>query len=252
MKLAWEEHGSGAPLLLIHGLGYTREGWGPAAHRLAGRYRVLRFDNRGIGGSDAPPGPYSVEQLAGDTLQVLDEAGVERAHVVGGSLGGMVAQQVASASPERVEKLVLACTTPGGKDAYPMPEVTVKLFGEAPALEPLVALRRFVENALGPNPPDGLADEMFAYRVAHPPNPAGWQAQAAAGAAWDAGDRLARIEAPTLVLTGTADNVVDPRNAQLLAERIPGARLETIEGGGHTFFWERSEAFADAVERFLE
>ena len=91
VHIAWERHGSGEPLLLIHGLGYARWGWEPVLPGLAERFDVLLFDNRGIGESDAPPGPYTVEQLAGDAVQVLDEAGVERAHVVGTSLGGMVA-----------------------------------------------------------------------------------------------------------------------------------------------------------------
>ena len=99
MRIAWESQGSGAPVLLIHGLGYTREGWGPLRERLARRYRVLSFDNRGIGESEIPPGPYTVEELAGDAVGVLDEAGVERAHVVGASLGGFVAQALAADSP---------------------------------------------------------------------------------------------------------------------------------------------------------
>ena len=83
MKLAWERHGEGAPLLLIHGLGYARWGWEPVLDGLAGSFDVILFDNRGIGESDAPPGPYTTAQLAADALQVLDEAGVERAHVLG-------------------------------------------------------------------------------------------------------------------------------------------------------------------------
>jgi pimeloyl-ACP methyl ester carboxylesterase len=122
---------------------------------------------------------------------------------------------------------------------------------EAPTLEPEVALRRFVENAVAPGADPALIDEIFAYRLAHPPEPAGWAAQAAAGAGWDAGDRLARITAPTLVVAGTADAVVDHRNAALLADAVPGAELELLDGVGHLVFWERSEEFAALVERFL-
>ena len=94
-------------------------------------------------------------------------------------------------------------------------------------------------------------DEVFAYREQHPPDPVGWAAQAAAGAGWDADGRLARIAVPTLVVAGTADAVVDPRNAQLLAGAIPNAELELIDGAGHLPFWERAEEFARLVERFL-
>ena len=249
MRIAWEERGSGAPLLLIQGLGYARWGWEPVVPGLAERYRVLFFDNRGIGDSDKPDGPYTARAMADDALQVLDEAGVEHAHVLGASLGGMIAQELAVTAPERVDRLVLCCTTPGGANAVPMPEVTVKLFAEAAALDPLVALRRFVENALGNDPAPALVEDLFARRVANPPDPAGWQAQAAAGAAFAGVD--GEIAAPTLVLHGTADNVVDAGNAPLIAEAIPGARVVLFEGVGHLLPWERPEEFAALVEEFL-
>jgi pimeloyl-ACP methyl ester carboxylesterase len=249
VRLAWEAQGDGAPVLLVHGLGYTREGWGPARELLARRYRVFSFDNRGIGESEIPSGPYTVAELAGDAVAVLDAVAAERAHVVGASLGGMVAQLLAAEHPERVERLVLVSTTPGGAGAYPLPQQTLTLMAEAASLPPDVALRRFVENALAPGSP--LVDEVLAYRKQHPPDPAGWAAQAAAGAAWDADGRLGRIAAPTLVVAGTADAVVDPRNAQLLADAIPDARLELLDGAGHLPFWERPGEFAALVERFL-
>jgi len=251
VRIAWESQGEGAPVLLMHGLGYTREGWGPLRGLLARRYRVLSYDNRGIGESEIPPGPYTVEELAADAVGVLDEAGVERAHVLGASLGGFAAQVVAAEWPERVDRLVLACTSPGGADAFPLPEGTLRLMAESPSLPPEVALRRFVQNALAPDAPEELVEEIFAYRMAHPPDPAGWAAQAAAGAAWDAAGRCERIVAPTLVVTGSADQVVDPRNSGLLAERIPGARLELVGGAGHCLFWEQPDEFVSLVEEHL-
>jgi pimeloyl-ACP methyl ester carboxylesterase len=251
VKIAWESQGEGAPVLLMHGLGYTREGWGPLRGLLAQRYRVLSYDNRGIGESEIPPGPYTVEELAADAVGVLDSALVERAHVIGASLGGFAAQVVASEWADRVDRLVLACTSPGGPGAFPLPEGTLLLMAEAPTLAPEVALRRFVENALAPGAPESLVDEIFVYRQAHPPDPAGWAAQAGAGAAWNANGRDERIAAPTLVVTGSADQVVDPRNSDLLAARIPGARLEVVEGAGHVLFWERPEEFAALVEEHL-
>jgi 3-oxoadipate enol-lactonase len=251
VRIAWEAAGDGPPLLLIHGLGYARWGWGPVLAPLAERFRVLSFDNRGIGESDAPPGPYTARELADDAAAVLDAADVPRAHVVGTSLGGMVAQELALAYPERVDRLVLACTTPGGPQAHAMPERTVALIQEAATLAPEVALHRFVENALATDAPEGLVERIFRLRLDHPPDPAGWQAQAAAGATFDAFERLGEIAAPTLVLHGTDDGVVDTRNAALLAERIPDARVELFEGTGHLFFWEQPERFVRAVEEFL-
>jgi 3-oxoadipate enol-lactonase len=249
MRIAWESTGDGAPVLLVQGLGYGRWGWDPVVPGLAERYRVLTFDNRGIGESDKPDGPYTAREMAGDALQVLDEAGVDRAHVVGASLGGMIAQEVAAAAPGRVGRLVLCCTTPGGPDAVPMPAVTVQLFQQAGSFPPEVALRKFVENALGTEPPEGLVDELYRRRLAAPPDPAGWQAQAAAGTTFPGVDGA--ITAPTLVLHGTADNVVDHRNADLLAARISGARVALFDGAGHLFFWEQPERFVALVKEFL-
>jgi 3-oxoadipate enol-lactonase len=251
MRIAWESRGDGPSLLLIHGLGYARWGWEPVVDRLAERFRVLLFDNRGIGESDVPPGPYTAAAMAEDAAQVLDEAGVGRAHVVGTSLGGMVAQELALAYPERVDRLVLACTTPGGDGAFPLPQRTLALIAEAPSLAPEVALRRFVENALADDAPDQLVGRIYEHRLASPPDPAGWQAQAAAGAGFDALDRIGGIAAPTLILHGTDDGVVDSRNAALLAERIPDSRVRLFEGRGHLFFWEDPDGFVEAVEEFL-
>jgi 3-oxoadipate enol-lactonase len=255
VHIAWERHGSGAPLLLIHGLGYARWGWEPVLPGLAERFDVILFDNRGIGESEAPPGPYTAAELAADAQQVLDEAGVERAHVVGTSLGGMVAQELALAAPQRVDRLVLACTTPGGPRAYPMPQATVSLMAEAATLEPAVALRRFVENALAPATVSGhpeLVDRIMAHRLATAQSPAAWAAQAGAGATFDAYERLGSLSAPTLVLHGDEDVVVDPGNAELLVELLPDARLERFPGTGHLFFWEAPERFVASAAAFLE
>jgi 3-oxoadipate enol-lactonase len=249
VRIAYESSGEGPPLLLMQGIGYARWSWDPVVPALAERYRVLNFDNRGIGESDVPPPPYTARQLAEDGIAVLDDAGVERAHVVGASLGGMAAQELVAAFPDRVDRLVLACTTPGGTGAVPMPAQTVALMQEAATLAPEVAMRRFVENALAPSADASLVDDLYERRVANPPDPIGWQGQAAAGMGFD-GSRL-EIAAPTLILHGTEDAVVDPGNAALLAERIPGSRVELFSGCGHLFFWEQPGRFVDTVAEFL-
>lgn len=241
VRISWEATGTGSPVLLIHGLGYARWGWEPLVAGLGTRHRVIAFDNRGIGASDVPPGPYAVADMATDALAVLDAAGVGRAHVVGTSLGGMVAQELAVTAPDRVERLVLLCTTPGFSTALPLPEATRRLMAEATTLPPAEALRRFVENALGERPDPAIVERILAHRLAAPQDPAGWAAQAAAGAAFQLGDRGSRIVAPTLLVTGSADRVVDPRSSEVLAGLIPAARLEVLPGAGHLFFWERPD-----------
>ena len=255
VRIAYDVRGAGEPLLLIHGLGYTRDGWGPARDVLAEHFLVISYDNRGLGESDVPPAPYTAAAMAEDAVAVLDAAGVERADVVGTSLGGMVAQELVLAHPDRVRRLVLVCTTPGVTHSYPLPERTQALFREMPTLPPEVALRRAVENSLAAEVvaarPD-LVDEIYAYRLAHPPNMAGWQAQAEAGTAFDAWERIGAITTPTLALHGTGDNVVDHRSSDVLAERIAAARLEKLDGAGHLLFWEEPERFAGLVRGFLE
>jgi pimeloyl-ACP methyl ester carboxylesterase len=251
VRLAYDVEGTGEPLLLIQGLGYGRHGWGPAPGMLAQHFQVVVFDHRGFGESDSPPGPYTTAQLARDALAVLDAAEIESAHVTGISLGGMVAQELVLAAPERVHKLVLCSTTGGGPTAVPMPQQTVELMGRASHLDPEEALQRFVTNALSPDAPAELVEEIVAYRAANPPDPPGWYAQAGAGAEHDAMSRLGEIRVPTLVVHGTADNVVDVGNARLLADAIGGARLELFEGVGHLLPWERPQEFTALVEEFL-
>jgi pimeloyl-ACP methyl ester carboxylesterase len=251
VRLAYDVTGAGQPVLLVQGLGYGRRGWGPAPGILARQFQVVTYDSRGFGESDVPPGPYRTPELAEDAVAVLDAAEIDRAHVIGISLGGMVAQELVLAHPERVWKLVLCSTTAGGPKAVPTPQQTVALMARAPRLDPAEALRLFVTNALSPEASSELVDEIVAYRRANPPDPAGWYALAAAGAAHDAMARLGGIRVPTLVVHGTADNVVDVENASLLADAIPSARLELFEGVGHLLPWERPEAFTTLVEEFL-
>lgn len=251
VTLGWEATGDGDPVLLIHGLGYARWGWEPLTPLLAERFRVISFDNRGIGESSVPPGPYTAAEMAADARAVLDVAGVGRAHVVGTSLGGMIAQELALASPDRVDRLVLLSTTPGATLGHPMPEATVQLLIEAASWAPETALRRFVENALGPEPSPDLVEGILAHRLASRQDRAGWAAQAAAGTTYDGDDRAGAITVPTLALSGTEDRVVDHRNSALLSDLIPGARLHLIAGGGHLVFWEDPQAVADVIIDFL-
>ena len=255
VRLAYEVHGAGEPVVLVHGLGYDRFGWGPLPGLLAQDFTVVTFDNRGVGDSDVPEGPYAVAQMAADTVAVLDSAEIESAHVFGVSLGGYIAEELALTYPERVRRLVLTSTAPGGPRSQPMPTAGLEAFGRFPTMEREAGLRLMVENSLGAHGvrerPE-LVEEIYRYRLERGPTIAGWQNQAYAGATFDAYVRLAQISAPTLVLQGGADNVVDPRNAELLAELIPNARLETIPDRGHLMVWEEGAALAPIVKEFLQ
>jgi 3-oxoadipate enol-lactonase len=254
VRLRYEVKGDGEPLLMIHGLGYDRFGWGKLPDLLAENFQVVVFDNRGVGDSDVPPGPYAVSQMAEDAVAVLDAAGIDSAHVLGVSLGGYIAQELVLTHPDRVRKLVLASTAPGGPRSVPMPAAGMEAFGRFPTMKREAGLRLLVENSLGEygvrEQPE-LLEEIYRYRLERGPTLAGWQAQAYAGATFDAYDRTPGIGAETLVLQGGADNVVDARNAELLVELIPGARLELIPDRGHLLVWQEAERLAPIVREFL-
>jgi 3-oxoadipate enol-lactonase len=192
--------------------------------------------------------------MAGDALAVLDDAGIGAAHVLGASLGGMIAQEFAVRHPDRVSRLVLASITPGWPFAYPMPLPSVRLIAASRRLTPDEALRRHVENALSgstvANRPELVERIINCQRSVSARDPEAWQAQATS---WCDTQQLRqrRIRARTLILHGTADRVVDPRNARLLADRIEDADLVTFPGLGHLFFWEDPGAFTAAVTSFL-
>jgi pimeloyl-ACP methyl ester carboxylesterase len=185
---------------------------------------------------------------------VLDAAGIERAHVLGVSLGGYIAQEIALSYPGRVDRLVLCSTSPGGPNQYPMPAVGVEAFGRFPTLEREAGLRLMVENSLGRRAvrerPE-LVDEVYAYRLERAPPLEAWRAQLAAALAFDSFDRLREIAAATLVLHGGGDTVIDVRNGELLAERIPNAQLRFVPDRGHLLVWEEPELVAPIVRDFL-
>jgi pimeloyl-ACP methyl ester carboxylesterase len=256
LRIAYELRGpvftTQRTLVLIQGLGFDASGWGAAIGRLRRRFRLVLIDNRGVGRSAA--GSVSVQAMAGDVLAVLDDIGIGAVHVLGASLGGMIAQDLAVRHSERVDKLVLACTTPGWPFAYPMPAGTVRLIRASRRLPPDVAARRHVENALSTVTLDkhpGLVEQILARQQSAAAGQATWQAQVAAGARYVSGLRHGGIHARTLILHGEADRVVDPRNARLLAARIPRARLITFPALGHLFLWEDPAGFAAVVTSFL-
>jgi pimeloyl-ACP methyl ester carboxylesterase len=240
--------------VLVQGLGFDRTGWKPVLRGLARRFRLILVDNRGSGRSDLPTDSLTVRDMARDVVAVMDAARLTRAHVLGVSLGGMVVQELAIDNPDRIDQLVLCCTTPGWPFAYPMPGPSARLMAAGRGLPPDVALRRHVENALSPQTVasrPGLVKRLIAHERGRPYDRGAWAAQAAAGARYSGRLRQALIRAPTLILHGSVDVVVDPRNAKLLAERIPDSHLVMLPELGHLFFWEDPQAFVREVTAFL-
>jgi 3-oxoadipate enol-lactonase len=257
VPLAVGVHGeAGAPLLLIPGLGATRVVFDPLIEPLLARgLRPAVMENRGVGRSGWSPGPHPMSRLAADAAAVagaLSPAG--RAHVLGASMGGMIAQHVALDHPARVDRLVLACTGPGRSHAVKAdPANTARLLGHGartPEAAYRIATAVLYDPAFAAAHPDFIEAQIRA-RARHPVPAAVFQAQRAASWEHDSWERLPQVSAPTLVIHGTHDLVMPVGNGRILAERIPGARLVEFEGAGHLLFHEMPERFADVVASFL-
>lgn len=248
--------GAGSPLLLIHGLGGNLDGWDPSfLKELASRNLVVVFDNRGSGKTKISSGDvaFSIDEMALDAVGLMDALGLGRAHVVGHSLGGMVAQSLAVGRPEKVDKLVLCSTSCGGLECIQPDRDIVELFTDQTG-PPESFVCRYVSSLF----PKWWYDENREYvdrltesyleRYSERKETA---RQFLAGADFDFCGRVGEIRSPTLVLTGSEDQVVPPGNSWLLADRIPGAKLVEFPGAGHGFIYQEPLEAAKVILDWL-
>jgi pimeloyl-ACP methyl ester carboxylesterase len=251
VELSYERSGSGPPLLLIMGMSGTALSWGePFLDALRQDFETIVYDNRGIGESSRVEEPFTIGQLGQDAAGLLDALGIDSAHVLGISMGGMAAQELALAQPERVRTLTLGCTYCGGEgSSLTSPEVARRLAEGRMSGDRERAVRSFWEaNVSGGFAADADAYETFRTRalqrkVALPVI----VAQVQAIAAHDTYARLAGLTMPTLVVHGTDDQIIPVGNGRIVAARIPGARLEILDGVGHLFFLETPRRSAELV-----
>ncbi len=251
VRIYWEETGSGPPLLLIMGLGYTHEMWYRTTPLVSKNFRTILFDNRGVGQSDLPPGPYPIATMAADAAAVLDAAGVASADVYGISMGGMIAQEFAIQYPDRVRKLILGCTACGGpKVVRAEPEVNQVLMmrGNMTVEEGIQAGVPYIYD---PGTPRARIDEDLAIRRKTYPKPEAYVSQLQGVLMWESYSRLDRIKAPTLVIHGETDRLVPPGNGRLVADSIAGAKLVMIPHASHIYMTDQPEASNGAVMDFL-
>ena len=253
-RMYYEEHGSGFPLLMINGLGSDHLEWLHQIPAFEARFRVVVFDNRGTGRSGVPPGPYTTGQMADDAASLLRALGIPRAHVLGVSLGGMIAQEVALRHPDRVEGLVLGCTGPGGGLSVRPPPEAMAAFALVKREDPEAELRRmlpflYTDACMRERP--GEVEGFVRRRLDHPTPPGGYLAQLFAAVSHDASSRLEKIQARTLVITGDADRLVHWENSLRITGRIPAATLIVLPGAPHRLFAETADAFNLEVLRFL-
>jgi len=257
INLHYQVHGgSGDPLLMVMGLGGSSAGWDPAlVADLALSFRTIVYDNRGTGLSDKPNIPYSLEMFAADAIALIDSLRLDRLHVFGVSMGGMIAQEIALRYGPRLQTLTLGCTTCGGKHAVPPPPESLKI---------LTA------------PRDGASDEELVRRawplgytpsyirehraeleatiprlLAHPTPAFAYKRHLEATYLLKTYDRLPEIRTPTLVVTGAQDALIPARNSEIIAERIPNAKYHVIPDAGHAFFNEARKEFLEVFVPFV-
>ena len=257
VALAYERVGNpdGETVVFVEGLGYGRWMWRWQRDAFAEEYEVVLWDNRGTGESATPEGPYTVGEMAADLEAVLAAAGVDGAHVVGASMGGMIAQRYAL-EYDRAETLSLLCTTPGGPQEVPIPEDTLeRMFGVPDGYDEREAIRYKMQPAMTDgfwDANDDLIEDIVDWRLEMDASDQAREWQGDAVETFDVSDRLDDLTLPTVILHGERDRVVPVGNGRLLAQGIPGATFETFdEGGSHLFFIERAADVNDRLRSFV-
>ena len=251
IDIYYEQRGSGPRLLYFQGSGQTLAKSGIMVDGFAKEFDVVAFDQRGLGQTEIPPGPYEMADYAADAAALLDAIGWESCRAVGTSFGGMVAQEFAVTYPERIERLALVCTSPGGDFAsYPLHTLADLPPEEAKELAPKLLDDRFTPEYLAEHDDARALVDMITQMQGGETSDEvkrGEQLQLDARSRLDVLDRLGKITCPTLVAGGKYDHIAPPENSEKIAELIPNADLRFYEGG-HVFFLQDPQAIPDVME----
>jgi pimeloyl-ACP methyl ester carboxylesterase len=255
LKIYYESHGRGYPLILIRGLGSNADHWYAQVPAFERHYRVIVFDNRGIARSGDPGSPFSIQDMAEDTVSLMDALQIGQAHVLGLSMGGMIAQEIAIRYPERVKGLILTVTHCGGAHQVRAEESVVETIRRMIVENGMEVRIKAVKVFFAPRTlmerPE-IVQEYAAVSMRYPADSNILQRQWDAINGHDACDRLEQVKAATLVLTGADDVVIPTANSKILAERISKAELLVVPGGGHHVLIEQPRTCHPAVIDFLK
>ncbi|HZY56507.1 MAG TPA: alpha/beta hydrolase [Rubrobacteraceae bacterium] len=256
-SIDYDVDGKGPPLLLIAGLGFGRWCWFKQVPTLSQHLRVITFDIRNLDRLDLLDPKdhiHSVDDLAAHASALLDYLGIERVHILGTSLGGFVAQELALRRPKLVDRLVLVSTSYGGSDSAPPSWEALRAMLGLGATNRAEAVRQGLETATSAayraDHPDEF-DQLLQWRITDAPSQPSYLDQMMAGARFDVSSRVHQIRSPALVLHGSDDQVVPMDNAVALAQAIPDATLHIVEGAGHLVFIERAEEVNEEILSFL-
>jgi 3-oxoadipate enol-lactonase len=251
IELYYESAGDGEPLLLIQGMSGTHVAWGePFRSALEAEFDCVVFDNRGVGLSGDVSEPFTIAEMAADAAALLDALGIESAHVLGISMGGMIAQELALAQPDRLHSLTLGCSYCGGPGSQLMDPTDFQGLAEAMASgDQDRVFRAMYELNLSPGfrAEESRFPEFVAMAAAAPVPRQTVELQLQAIIGHDTSARLPGLSLPTLVIHGTVDRVLGYPNGPLIASLIPAAKLETLDEVGHMFWWEQPARAAELI-----
>ena len=255
INIEYYVEGAGPPLLLIIGLGGQASTWGERfLELLRPHFQVVRFSNRGTGLTDKPDTEYTIPMMAGDAVGLLDELGIAKAHVMGISMGGTIAQELALGHPERVLGLVLGCTGCGAAHGVPAEPQAIAMFAATPGLSAVDWAKRLNSVLVTPEYAERERDALEAAIEEYAKNPTPPHVigrHMGAGMLFDSYDRLPQMQVPTLILHGDKDRLSRVANAGILHDRIPNSKLQILPDAGHMFVWEKPNESAEAIVAFL-
>jgi len=255
INMEYYVEGSGPPLLMIMGFSGQASSWSERfLELLRPHFQIVRFSNRGTGLTDKPQVEYSIQMMAEDAAGLLRELGIGKAHVLGISMGGMIAQELALNHPGRVQGLVLGCTMPGSsRSVQPSQEVMALIMPvQGLSLEeqfrkawPAIMTPEFVQGERN------FLEDMLRIGLQNATPVDTIMRQAVSIQGFDTYDRLPQIQAPTLIIHGDKDQLIPPQNADILRERIRSSTLRMLPGAAHMFFWEKPAESAEVIVEFL-
>jgi pimeloyl-ACP methyl ester carboxylesterase len=255
IDIYYKIHGSGPPLVLIMGLRRNAEWWHRQIPELSKHFTIIAFDNRGAGRSDKPEMDYSIRLFADDTAGLMNFLRIPKAHILGISMGGYIAQELAINHPDKVNGLILGCTSCGGSRAVSMSEERIEKFAANKGLTPEQILRKdmdlYFSDRFVREHPERIEEFVnISFRYYQPADAFFRQLNACLN--HDTVDRVSEVSSPTLIMTGDDDHLVPSENSLILKELMPEADLELFPGCRHCFFMEEASKFNRCVVRFLQ
>lgn len=255
VELYYEIYGEGEPLVLIEGLSYSSWMWFKQIPALSKYFKLIVFDNRGVGESDKPKEPYTTSMMARDVRDLMNGLGIQKAHILGVSMGGLIAQQFAIEYPQMVNKLVLVCTGHNGPNAVMPSQEVLELLARPKGNTPEERVRyaiEFITTEKNRREKPDVIEEIIEQQLSNKIPPYAYNNQLHACATHNSEEQLCKIKQPTLIIFGDSDQIFPIGNAHRLHNKIAGSELVILENGGHLFLIECAAEFNKAVIEFLQ